>query len=472
MNTIHLLLSTALLATSLVAQTPDFLFTTSQNERTMTNSGGTVLRFVQPNDIMGLQAFPCPSRAEKWAPRSAFDTMAGDEDGDDNYFEPGLFGSIDALMITRTVPGAGVTNARLVWYSVSVPTSTSVSGGVGLRPGDIGHIVRNGAGDGQVEYFIRAEQIQIALGLPPTPVLIDVDAATWGPNQGLFLSLDADIACAPCGGPTLLRDGDVFCIPPSAYTMTSSGTIGGVVPNSAVVVYTEAQIDAMVSNAMVTDRFGTCVTTAVDLESLDIDWGTPSTVAIPGCTGTVVFVPTLLFSTETLTGGAILSTAFGGSIYNGACSPLGTTCGGGPTLGNQIGLRPPTAALGIPSYVNALASTRIFEFAAEAVVPQIPVFTSGQIDFASPGALTWVFMTFAPSGPAVVAPSAPFVWGMLGHPDYYPTPFFMGVIPTATGFGSYTTPPIPWVCDLVFQGVTITSAGTIEASTPTMLEVY
>jgi len=83
-----------------------------------------------------------------------------------------------------------------------------------------------------------------------------------------------------------------------------------------------------------------------------------------------------------------------------------------------------------------------------------------------------VFLTFAPTGPAVVAPSVPFVWGLLGHPDYYPTPNFMGAIGTGTGYGTYTSPAIPFVCDLVFQGVTITPGGTIEASTPTMVEVF
>ena len=107
---------------------------------------------------------------------------------------------------------------------------------------------------------------------------------------------------------------------------------------------------------------------------------------------------------------------------------------------------------------------------AEAKQAQIPAFTSAQIDFNTPGIGTWVFMTFAPTGPGAVAPSSPFIWGFLGFPDYYMVPNFMGTIPG--GFGTYTSPAIPFVCDLVFQGVTITTAGTIEASTPTMVEVF
>ncbi len=465
---LSLALSTSLSTSLLTAQGFDFLYTTSQNETTLSGSGGTALMNIHPNDIVGMAAFPCPHLAEKWSPRQCFITMAGDEDGDDNYWEPGILGAIDALIVTGAF-GTTSVNPRTVWYSPSVNLGTTVSGGAGLRPGDIGRIVRTGAGDGRVQYFIRQEMINQALGLPITTA-IDVDAAAFGNNEGLYLSLDTDITCSPCGGPTLLRDGDVFCIPPGAYTMTSAGTISSVLANSAVRVYTEAQMDAFVAAAGVTDNVGLCQATVGDTESLDIDFSTPSTLVIPGCTGTVVVVPTLLFTAETLTGGAILTTAFGGQIYGSTCGLLGTSCSSGPTLGNQIGLLPPSASLGIPSYVNALASSRLFTYTAEAKVAQIPVFTAAQIDFNTPGFATWVFLTFAPTGIGAVAPSTPFSWGFLGFPDYYSVPNFMTTVPG--GFATYTSPAIPFVCDLVFQGVTITSAGTIEASTPTMVEVY
>ena len=469
MNSNLTILSALTLTTLGFAQNPDFLYTTSQNEITLSNSGGTVLRNIHPNDIVGMQSVPCPARVEKWSPRNCFQTMAGDEDADDSYWEPGLMGSIDALLDGMPATGAANANSRTIWYSPSVALGTAISGAPGLRPGDIGRIVRNGLGDGRVQYFIRQEMINAALGLPLT-TNIDVDAAAFSPNLGLFLSLDTDIACSPCGGPTLLRDGDVFTIAPGNYTLTSAGTLTAVVPGSAVRIYTEAQMDFFTMNALVADRNGVCVTSVVDTEALEIEWTNPSTVVIPGCTGVVAFVPNFIYTAETLTGGAILTTAFGGQIYNAGCGPLGTSCGSGPTLGLQIGLRPPTAAVGIPSYVNALATSRIFTFTAQSQVPQIPMGTPAQIDFNTPGFMCWVFLTFAPTGPAVVAPSTPFVWGFLGHPDYYAVPNFMNTIPG--GFATYTSPPIPFVCDLVFQGVTITSAGTIEASTPTMIEVF
>ena len=119
------LLSALSVATSLLsAQSFDFLYTTSQNEFTLSGSGGTVLQDIHPNDIVGMPAFPCPQRAEKWSPRQCFITMAGDEDNDNSYWEPGIMGSIDALIATAPTGTTG-TNQRNVWYSPSVALGTT-----------------------------------------------------------------------------------------------------------------------------------------------------------------------------------------------------------------------------------------------------------------------------------------------------------------------------------------------------------
>ncbi|MCR9245768.1 MAG: hypothetical protein NXI31_12120 [bacterium] len=461
-------LASTLLAPAAIAQGQDFLFTTSQPEQTLSGSGGTILQQLYPNDVIGMRNAPCPPRVEKWLPREGFEVMAGDEDGDDVYQRTNLFDSIDALVAIPS-PIAG-TALRTLYFSTSAPVGNAITS-TPLRPGDIGRI-RALPSNGDVEHFISAENIQIALGLPPSPILIDVDAACFGYNEGLFFSLDADILCSPCGGPTLVRDGDVICLPPWAYTIGSGGTIASTFPSSAVRVYTENMMNAMTNAAQVTNRFGVCVTAANDIESLAIDWQTPSTYTVVGCGG-IVSVPTLLFSAETLTGGAILTTDLGGSIYNSPCMPLGTSCGFGPTLGDQMGLMPPSTTLGVPSYVNSLAGNqRLFQFAAEAATPQIPTGFPATIDFVTPPTpLVWVFMSFAPPGPAAVPTSAPFIWGWLGFPAYYPAPNFMGIVPGGTGFATYTSPAIPWPVDLVFQGATLTSA-SIEVSTPTFVEVF
>ena len=359
MNT-HLarFLPLTLLAGVAAAQGPDLLLTFSQPERTLSGSGGTVLQNLLPNEIAHLEYFtmPCPASAEKWAPRTAYHTMAGDENADGQYFNPTLFGRIDALL--APLPGAvagGGANVRNTFFSVSAPIGNNVSA-LPLRPGDVGRIVRNGLGDGQVEHFMRQEQFNIALGLPVgTP--IDVDAIAFGPNFGVYFSLDADIfAPLLCGG-TLVRDGDIVCVPPGALIFTPDLRIAGVAPISAVVVYTEAQVDFMVAASGVTNRFGACVPIAQDLEALEIDLTGP-TVMLPTCTGVVLVVPTLIFSTETMTGASLLTTQFGGQIYNTPCGPAGTLCGGGPTFGPQLGIQPAPAPLGAPSVVNGLALTR------------------------------------------------------------------------------------------------------------------
>ena len=131
---------------------------------------------------------------------------------------------------------------------------SNISGAPALRPGDVGHIVRNTFGDGQVEFFMRQEQFNQALGLPlATP--IDVDAIAWSPNHGVLFSLDADIACTTACGPTFVRDGDVLIVPPNRLTWTWDFRVASVMPQAAEVVYREVQFDAMVATALVTNRF-------------------------------------------------------------------------------------------------------------------------------------------------------------------------------------------------------------------------
>lgn len=464
--TTFLLTGAALLAPAALAQ--EFLYTVSQPEQTMSGSGGTVLRFLQPNEIIQLPVQPCPSSAEKWGPRTMFHTQAGDEDSDGNYWEPGLMGNIDALVVVRNAIGS--TNQREVYYSVSQPVGTTVSGAPGLRPGDVGRIARIGALDGQIQYFIRREQINQALGLPITAPT-DVDAIAAQFNYGVFFSIDTDTVCNLCTtGPTLVRDGDLLMIPAVDMSWSTSGTVAGVLPGRAVVVHNELQMDAFVAGAQVTNRFGACQNQIIDLESLELAFGTGAAGAVPTCSGPQPY-PFFLFTGESLTGGAILTTMGGGSILNTGCLPYGTACGSGPTFGNQIGLRPPTSLVGIPSHVTGLAEARVCRFVSEAQVPQFPPFNPANIDFASPGATTWVFLSFAPGPPGLVATSLPFSWGTMCYPDYYAFPTFMAPINTVTGWGTYTSPPIPWPVNLVFFGVTITPFGTIEASTPTTIEV-
>ena len=116
----------------------------------------------------------------------------------------------------------------------------------------------------------------------------------------------------------------------------------------------------------------------------DIDMTLFSTMTVPSCGGPVP-VPHIVFSGRSLTGGAILDTFAGGRIRPSPCAPLGTNCGFGPTLGDQIGLQPASTTLGIASSVNALAWANVCTFTSESATPQIPIGASATIDFQSPG---------------------------------------------------------------------------------------
>ena len=474
MTPIHSSIALLLLSSFATAQVPtekisDILFTLTKPEQTRSGAGGTSLGRCQPNEILHLPALTFCS-AEKWGPLAMSEVHAGDENFDDQYYNPNLFGNIDAL--TRDVFFSGGTlsgtNQRTVFFSPAVDMGTAVSGAPGLRAGDVGRIVKAGGLDGQVEHFLTAEQVQVALGLPPTPVFVNVDAIAYQPNFGVLFSLEEDTSAFLCVGPPIVRDGDVLMIPANGVSWSSNGTVGAVLPGSAVVAHSEAAMDAFVINAQVSDRNGACVQHILDTDALEIDLMQPVSTWVASCGGSVP-VPKILFAGESLTGGAVLDTGMGGRIRPSLCGGFGTPCGLGPTLGDQVGMMPLSVTQGIASSVNGLTGSRVCTFVSDTFAPQIAVSDVAKIDFQSPGGITWVFASFAPPGPGAVPVSAPFPWAAFCYPDYYPTTFFMGSIATAP-YGTYVSPPIPFATDLTFMGVTI--AGGIEISTPTIVEVF
>ncbi|MFY9344810.1 MAG: hypothetical protein WAT39_20120 [Planctomycetota bacterium] len=463
------------LAAALPAQgTLDLLVTFSNPQVSVSNSGGTVLRFLQPNEICHLQRLtsPCVPSAEKWLPRSCAHVMAGDENADTDYWNPTIFGRIDALCTgIAPTPAIGPANARTVFWSVSAAMGNTYSLNP-FRPGDVARIVRAGVLDGQVEYFMRQEQFNQALGLPPaTP--IDIDAIAWSPNYGVFFSLDADIAAVTACGPTLVRDGDVVCVPPTAINWTWDMRVAAVLPVSAEVVLTEAQIDARVVGAQVTNRMGACLTSAVDLESLDIDWSSPG-FTIVSCAGTPLVVPDFLFSVETGTGASVLTTAGGGQIWTGLCAPTGTACGSGPTFGPQMGIQS-AGLIGAPSYVNALCTTFTLRHVIEPQQHVQNVFPFGApagasgIDCGSPFLFNVALMEIVP--PTIPGSFPAFPWSQLCFPDLYCPSVFVHFWPVFGPWGTFPMPAIPplWQGKVLFQNVGF--GANLELSTPAVVDV-
>src|SRR5690606_32180757 len=142
------------------------------------------------------------------------------------------------------------------------------------------------------------------------------------------------------------------------------------------------------------DRFGVCITTVLDIEALEMDlMGAPTTV-IP-CPGMILPVPNLVYSCENGTGASLLETSGGGSIHNTPCGLAGSPCTStSPTMGPQLGIRPSSAAVGAPSYVNALAATRACRHVLEPQQHVMSVFPGGaplgsnMIDYYNPFVLS------------------------------------------------------------------------------------
>ncbi len=461
----------ATFAAAATAQGTDLLLTFRYPELTLSGSSGTVLQTLQPNEVALFGGGPCPGvSAEKFAPRTCFHTMAGDENTGGVYWNPTLFGEIDALCAALLTPSAFNANARSMFWSPSQPMGTNISL-LPLRPGDVGRI--HNAPDGQVEYFITQEQINQSLGLPLTNVL-DIDAIAYRIGTGVFFSLDADVlANTQCGGPTFIQDGALVGIPDWAITWTTDGRVQFLAPGvTASVVYTEAMMDAMVVAANITDRFGVCITSAVDLESIEIDPAGSATASFP-CPGTVFFAPDFLFATETMTGASLLTTVGGGSVYNGPCGGTARTCGGGPTFGPQLGIQPASSTQGAASWVNGLALVAACRHVLEPQVHNLNYGGAGgpgtSIDAYSPFAFNVCWVELVPPTVPTSVTVAPF-FSQWCFPDYYFPSLFVWTFYPA-GFSTFPTMAIPpsFTGKVLFQGMGFGGSG-FELSTPCVID--
>jgi hypothetical protein len=459
---------------SALAQGPDPLVTYRLQENTMSLSGGTVLQVIQPNEIAQVRFGgqpPCPifNTCEKWSPRTCFQTMAGDDNGDGQFWNFNLFGQIDALCLPSTLFTMPRHNPREVFWSPSVAMGTTVTS-PGLRPGDVGRI---GLGGG-IEYFMTQEHFNKALGVPAN-TFINVDAIAYQVGLGVYFSLETPLAAVTACGALTVQDGDVIAIPDSAITWSLAFTVADVLPNSAAVVISETQLDAMLAASGVGDRFGNAITQALDLEALDVEQSSLASIWMFTCGSYTCPVPDFYFATESMTGAGVLSTIGGGTIPWGPCSPLAYQAPN-PTSGVQMGIQPVSSTVGAASHINALAFATTKRFVLEPVQHQLNYGLAGgpgttvHIGSDFPLTLTWIELVAPPALFSIsVAP-----WLSPDcFPDYFfPSNMFWNMTNTASGFGSFTTPAIPvgWSGKLLFQSAAF-DGPAIQLSTPTVIDV-
>ena len=180
--------------------------------------------------------------------------------------------------------------------------------------------------------------------------------------------------------------------------------------------------------------------------------------------------PALIFTAETLTGGGVCTTAAGGQIYAAGCGRLGMSCGTPlPTLGDQVGLLPPSGTLGVPSYLNALTGSWQQLFVIEPKQHMFPRNNPAVVDLNVPPSIVFAVLAVQWAPPTI---AQSFTWSWNYFPDAYVLPWAWVSTPIWTpGFHTITSPNIPVAIQLVWQALALDTNGQIILSTPAMMDV-
>jgi len=489
------------------------LFTPSANEVTKSGSAGAYVRNLGPNAISVVTPNAAITHsAEKFAADWNYQTLAGDTDvpADGFVSHIAFMGGINALTTlpyqwneqtqtfeprTRpvTVADAYITPRNDVGYNVSAPNQ--------LRKGDCGRFVRNAAGNGQVEYFITAEQIITAFGMfdpqsgqPLEPEDIALDAIAVSLDQHIYLSFEDDHWMRLFRNGALnnffVPDGSVVCLRNPVWDPNTKGEVAVVQANRGIVVLSEPQVDAMLVNSNAADNAGANPPAITDLDGLAIDRDGGGVLVVQW--GNQVFnLNHLLLSGTTMTGCGVISTVGGGTIavVNG-CALAATAPT--PSYGRRMGLQWTPA----PGAQSSVENLDLLETEPSYFVLATPTPGPGTL----PGAFTVhvgtnvnpvaVVLLYG-IGALPVSPSAdPATMPLIGawfannrcFPEYYPglwpapfgtSPFPMlltaGVGMAAAGTGQFGQVALagPNIAGgILFQALAIDAAGNLHLSTP------
>lgn len=315
------------------------------------------------------------SVAHSCAPKSAWATWFGDDDGDANFTE-GVAGNLDALH-----PLAGGANPPSMFdFWVSFSNNAGPGGILGAASVEDGDVFRVNPAGGVVSYITEV-QIRLAMN---TAADLDVNGFTVDPASG---DLYWTLTTTQTVNGVMLQDGGLIRLPASAYVANTDGTVASVTTGGAQIALFELHLDIFYTNAGLSGLVG-------DLDGIAID---PAGGSFTGPGG--FMLPNFWFAADNTAGPAIVSSNGLGSV----ASQGGTNFSGAASLG----LSPTDFQGGANSTVTALAwasaamstTTRILETGT----PDIATPTTLKVDAAgfTPGPNCWFVARYAevtPSG--------------------------------------------------------------------------
>ncbi len=352
-------LATLALAAVGAAQTGNnaLLYSTQTTEESNQCATTPALNEVRPNEMEYVEPVAGPPllypyRGKAYLPLLGSNTVAGDVDCDAQYYEPTMFGRIDAIVHPKNDFGVNIpSNKTHVFFS---PSEAFVdAGGVLLAPGDIGRLLPDVGGPGSIEHMVFEQDLKLAFGVPAAdPFNVDAAAIVTDPatlEKGLMISLEeTTIINVPPYGSTPVEDGAILFVPGAAITWAAAADgaqiipLGNIAPASGWIAAREVDVDQWVQNSQISNPAGAPRGFIGDVDGLSQDpigFGWQSNWS-------PFFYPHIMFCGDDaadpnpfmgLEGGGVVSTLGNGSIgvINGR--PLGEVFPL-PTSGEQVGL--------------------------------------------------------------------------------------------------------------------------------------
>ena len=428
------------------------------------------LRRITPEDVAAVVPKPYvgPYSARKFAPHDAFNTLFGDEDADNEFWESPLADRVDALYwkagSKKSMRGLYISTREMIEGNINTRGSPEDAG-----PADTFRVALNSAhDDGQFFFFLREDQIRAAFNMKANEC-INVDAITAVRGRAMILLSFEEahtVTVYNTGGPYTMvaEDGCIL-----ALTVTAWGEPVSV--GTGLMVATEAEVNAMVEASGIRNNINIPVTKIGDLDGLNPvkdggyftnQWG---------------YFPHVMFCGENLTGAGIVTTAGIIASINGVPMGSSTSASDGTHVGlHRLARMIPQQRVGSLNGLHTRAVDFVHPFVTEVAEPVITGGGTMTVDIEGHGSGLAVIMFDLAALP--IPPLNDVVPPLVStyFPEtIYPVPFhhIYAVLLDSAGIGTWTFPyPIPPVnAKLVFQAAQWSATGW-DLSTPCIIELH